>query len=143
MTRARRRLDARDARVEREGKRTRAFDRLMCLSTRARQMIHGGPWGPSGTIVHVNVEHEDRKSDVKRRISHATGIPVTDVKVILASPTQIAAGSKRCPGLSYGNCGVMEKLGLAVLQAETGDKPFVPRLSPNRIDNKGNWTKVE
>ena len=106
-------------------------------------MNHGGPWGKSGTIVHVNIEHDDRKSDVKRRISHATGIPVTDVKVVLASPTQIAAGSKRCPGLSYGNCGVMEKLGLAVLQAETGDKPFVPRLSPNRTDNKGNWTKVE
>ena len=61
--------------------------------------------------MHVNIEHDDRKSDVKRRISHATGIPVTDVKVVLASPTQIAAGSKRCPGLSPRTAGAMEKLG--------------------------------
>ena len=103
-------------------------------------MMHAGPWGPCGSIVHVNIEHDDRKSDVKRRVSHATGIPVDELKLMCASPTQLAAASKKCPGLSFGNCGVVDRLGLAVCQAEQGDKPFVPRLSPNRVDNKGNWT---
>jgi hypothetical protein len=29
---------------------------------------------------------------------------------------------------------------MAVVQAATGESPFKPRLSPNRVDNKGNWT---
>jgi|TARA_B110000003_G_scaffold263085_1_gene286371 acetylglutamate kinase len=107
------------------------------------QMIHAGPWGKSGSIIHVNVEHDDFKSDIKRRVSNATGIPVPELKLIMASPTQIAAGSKKCPGLAYGNCGVVDKVGLAVVQAESGENPFVPKLSPNRVDNKGNWTSVD
>lgn len=106
-------------------------------------MVHAGPWGQSGTVIHVNIEHDDRKSDLKRRVSNATGIPLPELKLVLVSPTQIGAGSKLCPGLAYGNCGVCERVGLAVVQAESGDDPFQPRLSPNRIDNKGNWTKVD
>jgi hypothetical protein len=30
-----------------------------------------------------------------------------------------------------------------VVQAESGENPFVPKLSPNRVDNKGNWTSVD
>lgn len=94
-------------------------------------------------MIHVNVEENDRKSDLKRRVSAATGIPIPELKLVMASPAQIAAGSKRCPGLAYGNCGVVENLGLSVVQAATGDAPFQPRLSPNRVDNKGNWTRVD
>ena len=94
-------------------------------------------------MIHVNIEHDDRKSDVKRRVSNATGIPLPELKLLLVSPTQIGAGSKLCPGLAYGNCGVCERVGLAVVQAESGDDPFQPRLSPNRIDNTGIWTKVD
>ncbi|OUS45695.1 hypothetical protein BE221DRAFT_148084 [Ostreococcus tauri] len=107
------------------------------------KMMHAGPWGPRGSLVSVNIEHDDRKSDVKRRVSHATGIPVDELKLCCASPTQLAAASKKCPGLSFGNCGVVERLGLTVVQAESGEKSFVPRLSPNRIDNLGALDRSE
>ena len=106
-------------------------------------MVHNGPWGKAGAVIHVNVEESDRKSDLKRRVSSATGIPIPELKLIMVSPAQIAAGSKKCPGLVFGNCGIVERVGMAVVQAEAGESPFQPRLSPNRIDNKGNWTKVD
>lgn len=123
-----------------DGDRAVVVERMTIRLPMTTQMMHAGPWGPRGSLVSVNIEHDDRKSDVKRRVSHATGIPVDELKLCCASPTQLAAASKKCPGLSFGNCGVVERLGLTVVQAESGEKSFVPRLSPNRIDNLGHWT---
>ena len=49
-------------------------------------------------------------------------------------------GDKR-DNLQYATCGWASNVGLAVMTAEQGAKPHIPRASPNRLDNKGTFSE--
>ena len=83
----------------------------------------------------------EKKSSIKRKIEAAgAGIPVEHQKLLLGGIAQIMVGDKR-DNLEYGTCGWASNTGLAVMTAEQGAKPHIPRESPHRLDNKGTMTE--
>ena len=105
-------------------------------------MIHKGPGGEKGTLIPIAVKEEDSKNDLRRKIGAATGLHPNDVKLQFVSAVQLGASSKSLcakAGMSHGNCGVTERIGLVAVAAEEGVKPHKPRATPCLIDNSGNY----
>ncbi len=105
-------------------------------------MIHKGPWGDKGTLVQINVEENDSKNDLRRKIGAATGLHPNDVKIQFVSAVQLGASSKSMcakAGMSHGNCGVTEGVGLVAVAASEGIKPHKPRATLCLVDNNGNY----
>ena len=105
-------------------------------------MIHKGPWGDKGTLISIDVNEADSKNDLKRKIGAATGLHPNYVKVQFISVVQLGASSKSMcakAGMSHGNCGVTENVGLVAVAANDGIKPHKPRATPCLIDNQGNY----
>lgn len=64
------------------------------------------------------------------------------MKLQFVSAVQLGASSKSMcakAGMSHGNCGVTERIGLVAVAAEEGVKPHKPRATPCLIDNSGNY----
>jgi hypothetical protein len=105
-------------------------------------MIHEGPWGDMGTLVQINVEEGDSKNTIKRKIGAVTNLHPNDIKVQFVSAVQFGASSKSMcskSGVSHGNCGITEGVGLTAAAADEGIKPHKPRATPCLIDNSGNY----
>ena len=105
-------------------------------------MIHKGPWGDKGTLVQINIEENDSKNDLRRKIGAATGLHPNDVKIQFVSAVQLGASSKSMcakAGMSHGNCGVTEGVGLVAVAASEGIKPHKPRATPCLVDNNGHY----
>jgi len=104
------------------------------------KMIHDGPWGPLNTMIEIDIEDNEPKKSIKRKISAKTGIPVPNLKIFLVSIGEIGAMDKRT-NLTAGTCGVSCGTGTVYLNAKEGVAPHKPLATKNRLDNKGTWSE--
>ena len=96
---------------------------------------------PQETYV-IDAVQGEAKSSLRKKVEAASGgkYPAEHQKLLMGGIAQLMVADKRGP-IEFGTCGWTTGLGLAVMTAEQGAKPHVPRPSPNRLDNRGTWSE--